>query len=311
MNKNNEHFCTLFDISYLPYGLCLKKSLDKHMPNHILWILCMDEEVHKALSQFSLNNIRLISLNEIESKELLNVKNSRTRGEYCWTLTPFLPEFILNKEPSIKRVTYLDSDLYFFSTPEKIISELENSSASILITEHAYDPQYDQTNTSGRFCVQFLTYLNNNSTKEVLHWWQEKCLEWCFARHENGLFGDQMYLNQWPSLFGEAIKIVEQKDKTQAPWNAEYYFPQVPVFFHFHGFKKVSENKIRYFLGYKIKNSIYLYTQYYDSFLEMLKFLKRENIKQPIIKNNTSILSIIRDVKRSIFGTTLIRRYEI
>jgi hypothetical protein len=82
-----EHYVTLFDALYLPQGLTLHASLQRHAGTYTLWILCVDEQTHSILTWLRLPNVRLLRAADVETEELLAVKPARTRGEYCWTLT--------------------------------------------------------------------------------------------------------------------------------------------------------------------------------------------------------------------------------
>ena len=93
---------------------------------------------------------------------------------------------------------------------------------AVLITEHRYTRKYDQTAVSGRYCVQFMTFKNNPDGRGVLKWWQDRCLEWCFARSEDGKFGDQKYLDHWPRLFS-GIHELAHLGGGVAPWNVQQY----------------------------------------------------------------------------------------
>lgn len=305
ISEDREHFCTLFDSNFLPYGLSLLESLEEHCPNFKLWILCMDKLAEAQLKSFNLKNIELIHLDEIENDRLLQIKESRSKGEYCWTLTPFLPGFILNKSKEIKRITYLDADLFFFESPKTLIRELLESKKDVLITEHAFAPEYDQSEKSGRFCVQFLTFQANKGAFEILNWWQDRCIEWCFNRCEEGKFGDQKYLDQWPTLFCEKIHILEQKSKTQAPWNANFFSDAAPVFFHFHGLRIISDKKIRLFLGYEInRKKMLLYKKYIDVFKRKITLMQKNGIPIPILPEKNELFQSIREWKRKITRTT-------
>ena len=99
----------------------------------------------------------------------------------------------------MKRCTYLDADLYFFSSPEPIFSEFNGR--SILLTEHRYTKQYDQSVASGVYCVQFITFNADDDGLTALTWWRDACIDWCYARKEDGKFGDQKYLDAWPARF--------------------------------------------------------------------------------------------------------------
>src|SRR5947208_676192 len=96
-----EHFVTLFDSAYLPAGLCLYRSLCEQAQPFRLWILCIDSTTETCLRELGLPNVSLIPLREEETPRLLAVKPQRTTGEYCWTLTPFCVQFVMDRDPSI------------------------------------------------------------------------------------------------------------------------------------------------------------------------------------------------------------------
>jgi len=155
--------------------------MERHVCEYVLWVLCVDDETHDVLQRLALPNVRLLKLSELETDELLSVKPGRAIAEYCWTLTPFAPRFVFETEPTVKRVTYLDADLWFRKHPKPIFDELDASGKCVLITDHAYAPEYDQSATSGQFCVQFMTF-HRDGGELVRQWWEERCIEWCFAR---------------------------------------------------------------------------------------------------------------------------------
>ena len=90
----------------------------------------------------------------------------------------------------------MDADLYFYQDPQILIDEIPKNK-SVLITQHNYYPKYDQSKTSGIYCVQFMYFKNDNEGMKVLKWWRDKCIEWCYNRFEDGKFGDQKYLDDW------------------------------------------------------------------------------------------------------------------
>ena len=93
---------------------------------------------------------------------------------------------------------------------------------SVLITEHRYTPSYNLSNESGVYCVQFMFFRNDEKGKLVLKWWRDRCIEWCYARHEDGKFGDQKYLDDWLTRF-EAVHSLRHFGGGVAPWNIEKY----------------------------------------------------------------------------------------
>lgn len=283
-DKSTEHFVTLFDSRFLLLGLTLHASLQKVAPNSRLWIICIDELVEQQINSLNLDHVSTIPLRIIETDELRAVKPTRTVGEYCWTLTPFAPQSVFDLAPDAERVTYLDSDLFFFSSPEIIFSEFESSKKHVLITEHAYAPELDRTAQSGRFCVQFMTFRRTQESFGVMKWWQDRCIEWCFDRNEDGKFGDQKYLDQWPALFPNQVHILSQVDKTLAPWNVDYFLSKnpiglMPVFYHFQSFRIVSDKLARLYIGVSISENAYrFYEKYLISISQQIKFMKINNL---------------------------------
>jgi hypothetical protein len=176
-----EHFVTLFDSLFLPQGLALHMSMERHIKDYTLWILCVDDEVYDSLTKLNLDNVRLLKLSELETPELLAVKPTRTKGEYCWTLTPFSLRFVFEADASLKRVTYLDADMWFRKNPAPIFREFDVSEKHVLITDHNYAPEYDASAKSGQYCVQFMTF-NRDGGEVVRKWCEKRCIEWCFAR---------------------------------------------------------------------------------------------------------------------------------
>jgi hypothetical protein len=251
-----EHFVTLFDTSYLPAGLSLYRSLCEHVGAFRLWVLCMDTTVETCLRELDLPEMSVIPLSEVETAALLAVKPGRSAGEYCWTLTPFVPEIVMARDATAKRVTYLDADLFFFDDPGILLDEFEASGAHVLITEHAFAPAYARSVKAGIYCVQFMTFRNTPEGREVMHWWQDRCIEWCFNRYEDGKMGDQKYLDDWPVRFPGIVHVLQQKERTLGPWNATHFLDRpgapTPVFFHFQSFRVLSEQKMRWYLGFRI-----------------------------------------------------------
>lgn len=284
-HESVEQFATLFDIHYLPQGMCLHRSLLEHGRPFRLWILCLDEEVEGALRRLCLPHVTLIPLAELETEALRRVKSDRGLGEYCWTLTPFLPEFVFLRMPEILRVTYLDADLFFFDSPRLLIEEFAKSGKHVLITEHAYAPEYRSSIRFGRFCVQFMTFRNTEPGRRVLRWWQERCLEWCFAREEDGKFGDQKYLDDWPERFSGEVHVLTQIEKALAPWNIAHISrttgPVRPVFFHFHSFRLYKPHRIRLFSTFFIgSDNMWIYNIYIDTFRMVLEKMDAVGIRR-------------------------------
>ena len=66
-------FCTLFDSNYLDKGLVLYNSMKECMEKFRLYILAMDEKCREILKEMNLSNVVVISLQEFEDEEMVNI----------------------------------------------------------------------------------------------------------------------------------------------------------------------------------------------------------------------------------------------
>lgn len=237
-----EYYVTLFDSLFLPQGLALHMSMERHAGEYTLCVLCVDRQVYDVLIKMALPNVRLLQLSKLETEALKQARTTRTKGEYCWTLTPFAPRFVFEADPAVKRVTYLDADLWFRKNPAPIFREFDTSGKHVLITDHAYAPEYDRSATSGQYCVQFMTFTREGG-EVVRKWWEERCIEWCHGRFEDGKFGDQKYLDDWPERFADSVHVLQNKEWMLAPWNATRFPYGNAILWHFHGARIVTESK--------------------------------------------------------------------
>lgn len=217
------NYCTLFDSIYLSRGLAMYDSLKANSGEFHLYIFAFDDISFRILKELSLQNVTVISLNEFETPELLAVKDGRSKAEYCWTCTSSIIHYVLYNF-NVSVCTYLDSDLIFFSDPSVLIKEMRDNNKNVLITEHRFSPlaRIYEEKRAGRFCVQFVTFTNEKSSLEILEKWRLQCIDWCYARHENGKFGDQKYLDEWPQNY-QNINILQHLGGGIAPWNFQQY----------------------------------------------------------------------------------------
>lgn len=270
-----EHFITLFDSLFLPQGLALHRSMQRHLNDFTLWVLCMDERAFELLTQLDLANVKLLRLADVETPALLAVKPDRAINEYCWTVTPFTPRFVFEADPEVTRATYLDADLWFMKSPDSIFAEFSESGKQVLITEHAYSPECDESEASGIYCVQFMCFTRDGG-ESVRAWWQARCLEWCYERFEDGKFGDQKYLDDWTERFPDQVHVLGQKQSMLAPWNIGRFDYNEGIVWHFQALR-IQQKGQRLFVdfgAYKFPADTIKYV--YEPYLEDL----RHSVKQ-------------------------------
>jgi hypothetical protein len=245
-----RYFCTYFDRNYLSRGLALYRSLQRYCPHFELWVLCMDRICFEALTTLALPGIHAIALHDFEKgdNDLLAAKQNRTLIEYYFTCSPSLPLFILNNNPQVDLITYLDADLFFFAEPKPIYDELADRSIGII--GHRFPRFLSDNEVYGIYNVGWVSFRRDAQGLACLSWWRERCLEWCYDRCEDGRFADQKYLDVWPIRF-QKVAVLQHKGANLAPWNLANYTistdgdrvlvdEQSLIFFHFHGLKQIA-----------------------------------------------------------------------
>lgn len=259
-----RHFCTLFDRTYLFKGVAMARSLLRHCPQARVFVLCMDDETRLILDRLALIGVQCISLGELETPELLAAKSDRGMAEYCWTLSPSLPSFVLQRWPEVGEITYLDADLYFYSSLEPVFAEI--AGASIAIIEHRFIDRLKDQEAKGRFCVEWVTFRRDGQGLACLDRWRRQCIEWCYYRLEDdgagGMrYGDQKYLDEWPELY-PGCHVIQWPGAGVAPFNYARYahgagedgVPTVDgvplVFYHFHQFQMMSNGRFNRLSAY-------------------------------------------------------------
>lgn len=207
----------MFSSEYATRGIVMLKSLQACCTDYHLFIIAFDNPLYQYLKKQNFPNVTPISMAEFEDETLLKAKSSRTLQEYCWTCEPLSIQYCLTHY-DIDNCTYLDADLYFYTNPNELVDEMGDN--DVLLTEHRYTP--DVVPYAGRFCVQFLTIRRTENGMQILKWWCDRCLEWCYARHEHGQYGDQVYLDVFPEKF-KKVHILQNEGGGVAPWNMQQY----------------------------------------------------------------------------------------
>lgn len=245
----NRAYCTYFDHNYLPRGLALYRSLQRYAPGARLWVLCLSDACHQALTALALPDLVPVRLGDFEATEPEVAATRQTRSviEYYFTLTPAWILFVLNSEPALEWATYLDSDLFFFASPEPIYDEMADAAFGII--PHRFARGLEEQRRFGLYNVGWVSVRARDDGISALRWWRARCIEWCYDRVEGDRFADQRYLDRLPELFG-GVHIIEHLGANLAPWNfadvrlecrdkaVEIEGRYRLLFFHFYGVKR-------------------------------------------------------------------------
>lgn len=287
------HFCTYFDSNYLLRGLALYRSLSRHCESFSFYPLCLDEEAYRTVQGLGLKNVFPVSLTELEGweKGLAAAKQNRSRIEYYFTLSPILPSYLLEKF-GMEIITYLDSDLLFYGSPDPIYDELGDK--SILITRHGFPESQRFKEKYGKFNIQYQSFRNDEQGRKCLSRWREQCLEWCYDKLEETRFADQKYLDEWPGLYDRLV-VSNNPGVGVAPWNLSErhleYKDKMPmisgievVFYHFHGLKILNSHVLYHGTkDYGVTMDRGIKQLYEDYLLEMVAMAEELSIKEKLI----------------------------
>ena len=168
-----KYFCTLSDKNYLPLGIALYKSLKEHCKEEFtLYYLCLDKESEEILHNLAYDDIRTVTLFQLEktSFDLQVAKKNRPYNEYCWTLASYFTHWLL-KDPQVKHISYIDSDIFFYQDPDIIYKEIGDKSVGIIAHRHNC-----VGNTDGAYNVGIIYFKNDEKGKDVLTWWKDAVL---------------------------------------------------------------------------------------------------------------------------------------
>lgn len=259
------YFATFFDKNYLARGLVTINSIiaTRSSEKYYFYILALDNEVEEYFKDSE--NIGIISMNDLESTfpELLVAKENRSYVEYLFTLSPFLPLYIFKQGNDIHRITTLDADMLFLFSPTYIIDKLGDK--GIGITLHDFPKQIQYLEKFGKYNVSFQSFPNTDNSLACLKKWSKDCISYCGDNiNSDGNYADQKYLDKWHDDFSDIFDF-DCGEVGLAPWNVSKYKlkwngkellanGRKVVFFHFHGFRILSENIIRHGLENYNKN---------------------------------------------------------
>ncbi len=261
------NFTTFFDKNYLSRGLILFDSLKEQDVDFKFFVLCLDQETFDFLNRFKEKNpqVETLTLNDLEEHDptLLICKNNRSLVEYYFTLSPCLPLYLLEKY-QLNHICSLDADMLFLSSPQPIFDYLNDY--SIIITPHKFSKETAKDIIYGVYNVSFQIFKNDETGVSCLKKWKEQCMDWCKDELDqvNQRFADQLYLNDWPKLYPNQVKELNDEVSGLAPWNINNYTIENRlgtfysnhkriIFYHFHHFKILEKHwAINGFYTYKI-----------------------------------------------------------
>ncbi|WP_053957059.1 glycosyltransferase [Inediibacterium massiliense] len=292
-------FCMVVSKYRIYQGIVLIESLFENIESPQVFVLCMDHEGYEILSNYKKNNIKVISIDDIEDELLLSKKRERTFNAYCWTLKPVFLEYVIKHFSNIKRVTYLDADLYFFNDMQSIFEE--NIHTSVLLSNHHYTKSLKKYEAiCGKYNSGFISFKRDEKGLNALKWWKEKCLSWCSEVIEKERFGDQKYLDKMILLW-DGVEEIKTIGVNIGFWNHgryktsivkdKVYINNVPlIFYHFAGFRILNEQEFAIIVGFRNEFIDHIYLPYMKKIQKSIEIVKNISPHFPKYFHDKSLL---------------------
>ncbi len=253
-------FCMVVSRTRLIQAIACILSLYKAMDKFKVYILCADDKSYEFLKKINFEKVVLVTIFELNREDLLQLRATRKLNQYCWTLKPGFIKYIFTLDDSIQRVTYIDSDLFFYQNPNIIF---ENQSfASVLLSRGEiflpmYSKEFNHTmqTLTGNYNSGFISFKKDINGLACVNWWDKMCVESCTSNPEDNKFGDQKYLDDMPFLFNNVYEITTEGINI-GHWNCLKYNFTISndnimvnnnklIFYHFSGFRIISKYDIR------------------------------------------------------------------
>ena len=220
-------------------------SLLSHDPTSKVGILCHDRETFTKLSSLDNSRILVRELQELVIKfpEIAAIKFERSKLEFIYALTPFVVDFFWDWE-LFESITYVDADLFFYKSPEELLSETINSDVAII--GHRFHEKIRKLEFAGKYNVGLVHFNYTSGSRGVLEYWKKACIKSTSIHQESDIYGDQKYLESFHQ-FGK-VYVIDSAGANAAPWNCrEIHYEKNSaqlivngenlIFFHFSGLK--------------------------------------------------------------------------
>tara|TARA_R100000152_G_C6746113_1_gene169707 strand:- start:94 stop:1026 length:933 start_codon:yes stop_codon:yes gene_type:complete len=223
--SETKHVITLSDYNYLVYGLTLFESIDQYSDDYIIHYLCTDKKCFDTLSNLQLPNIACYNIADLENNTDFislrenNISNKKSvysvTEELHWSLASFFSYHLLEKH-KLPHVLYIDSDILFYNTIDKIFEAMGDKSIGVIT--HKHNKKDAET---GYFNVGIVYFKNDDAGNSCLKFWRDCCIDPHNKYAEKyGTCGDQKYLELFGKLFGDDnVEILCPKVGNLAPWN--------------------------------------------------------------------------------------------
>jgi Nucleotide-diphospho-sugar transferase len=243
---------TIVSANYLAYARALKQSVLAFHPNSYFRVLIVDRKKSEILDAVDHSGLEVLFAEELGIEDFEHLAFKYNLVELNTALKPTLLKKLLSS--GFHEVIYLDPDIRVFADLEPIFTKLQDH--SIILTPHSLSPIMDGSRPSdvdflrnGSFNLGFIAVKSSEEARQMLDWWEDRCLSYGFNDLGFGTFVDQKWIDLVPSYFS-GVHILKHPGCNVAYWNLHernvdysltdkrYYVNGCAlIFFHFSGVK--------------------------------------------------------------------------
>ena len=208
--------CTISTQSHVFKSKALLSSVRRYSSADLFCLLTDSDSVPASVCDETYHTLDVLS-----GSLAYEIKKKYRGNKLRWSCKPLYISYLLKH--GYNSVIYVDNDIYFFSSPDFIVDELEH--ASVLLTPHYYSasPEKEQNWLEANFRVGLYNagFIGvSTGGLSAMEWWAACCLYNVKQSAWRGLFDDQKYLDLMPINF-EGVKILKHKGCNVAGWNIE------------------------------------------------------------------------------------------
>ena len=201
---------TIITYHHLRHARVLHNSFMKSHPEAVFFVLIID--ISRKDCQLLGEPFHLLSLEDLDSTWIYEMKIRYSKAELCTALKPILAKKLLLQDKFDIGI-YLDSDIQIFSRFDEIENLLRRHAVlftpHILYNSNQWSPENELsilvhgTNNAG-----FVALNNSSYTIEFLDWWSVRTSRWAYFDYQNGMSGDQKWLDLASQIFHFVGKVI-------------------------------------------------------------------------------------------------------
>jgi hypothetical protein len=212
--------CTIVSCNYLHFARTLCRSFLAAHPGAAFYVLLVDRP--GAGEDLRGEPFTAVWVEELGIPDFLSVAFQYGILELNTNVKPSFLKWLLDKK-GVERLVYLDPDIFVYSDLGEIDERLR--ATDIVLTPHMLSPIRDDRSPAeqdflrvGVFNLGFIGVSNRRPARELLDWWEARCLSLGYLEQRSGLFVDQKWMNFAPCFFPD-VGIIRDPGCNVAYWN--------------------------------------------------------------------------------------------